>query len=362
MRNLRVGVLTFHRCINYGSFWQAKCLTEGLRSLGYDAVILDHDSRRINLAEWRCAYQPLLPTKIPAQSFPVYRRKISRFFRAFESLPLSSRFDIEHPQEMESCDIVVIGSDEVWNLFHPWYGKCPIFYGKGVRTKKLVSYAASFGNYPSSMGLHPFFKERLHDFEHISVRDRNSQALIESTLGFVPQLVLDPCLHFDVPASNNISPAAPSEPYVAVYGHSFTEEFARKIKQWAAVKKMPLISIGYHNKWADREWIDADPYDFAHFISHAEAVATNFFHGCVFALKTKKPFVCESSSYRNTKITALLSGLGADDRLLSEDTTTKELHELLSRPPGSNVAAKIRSMKECSGAFLENALQEKSVA
>ncbi len=28
---LRVGVLTFHRCINYGSYWQARCLVEGLR-------------------------------------------------------------------------------------------------------------------------------------------------------------------------------------------------------------------------------------------------------------------------------------------------------------------------------------------
>jgi hypothetical protein len=27
----RVGVLTFHRCINYGSYWQARCLVEGLR-------------------------------------------------------------------------------------------------------------------------------------------------------------------------------------------------------------------------------------------------------------------------------------------------------------------------------------------
>ena len=24
----RIGVLTFHRCINYGSYWQARCLVE----------------------------------------------------------------------------------------------------------------------------------------------------------------------------------------------------------------------------------------------------------------------------------------------------------------------------------------------
>src|SRR5437867_7124074 len=48
----KVGVLTFHHCINYGSYWQARCLVEGLRARGHDAVILDHRSRRADAAEW----------------------------------------------------------------------------------------------------------------------------------------------------------------------------------------------------------------------------------------------------------------------------------------------------------------------
>ena len=31
---MKIGVLTFHRCINYGSYWQARSLVEGLRSRG----------------------------------------------------------------------------------------------------------------------------------------------------------------------------------------------------------------------------------------------------------------------------------------------------------------------------------------
>src|SRR3546814_5805670 len=61
-RPRKIGVLTFHRCINYGSYWQARCLVEGLRQRGHDAVLLDHDSPLVNRAEWRCALQPLLPT------------------------------------------------------------------------------------------------------------------------------------------------------------------------------------------------------------------------------------------------------------------------------------------------------------
>ena len=64
--------------------------------------------------------------------------------------------------------------------------------------------------------------------------------------------------------------------------------FIKEIQQFAALKRLPLISIGYRNDWADEQWLTADPHDFAHFIANAEAVATNFFHGCVFALRNQK--------------------------------------------------------------------------
>src|SRR5438067_12930168 len=112
LKGLKIGLLTFHACINYGSYWQARCLVEGLRSYGYNAMILDHRSRRINFAEWRCALQPVLPTTVPPEDEPLYREKIFRFFRAFQSLPLTPPFSIHHLNEMECYYVVIVGSDE----------------------------------------------------------------------------------------------------------------------------------------------------------------------------------------------------------------------------------------------------------
>jgi hypothetical protein len=39
-------------------------------------------------------------------------------------------------------------------------------------------------------------------------------------------------------------------------------------------------------------------------MARAEAVATNFFHGCVFALLNDTPFVCETSAYRRNRWSA----------------------------------------------------------
>jgi hypothetical protein len=88
----KVGVLTFHRCINYGSYWQARLLVDGLRARGHDAVLVDHDSTRVKLAEWKCAFRPALPAAVPVSDYALYRGKIRRFFDAFATMPLSPRF------------------------------------------------------------------------------------------------------------------------------------------------------------------------------------------------------------------------------------------------------------------------------
>jgi hypothetical protein len=355
---LNIGILTFHRCINYGSYWQARCLAEGLRARGHRAVILDHDSHRVNLVEWKCALQPVLPTAVPKSDYPLYREKVLRFFRAFHSLPLSPRFPLDDPSQMESYDLVMVGSDEVWNLSHPWFGGNALFYGEGIRAPRLVSYAASFGNYDATWGLEPAWAERLQNFENISVRDENSQTIVQNALGFKPEMVLDPCLQFPVtPEERNHDNL--QQPYVAVYGHNFSEYFARAIREWAADRKLPLISIGYRNDWADEQWLTADPHDFVHFINNATAVATNFFHGCVFALQNAKPFVCETSPYRRHKLQGLMAKIGGEKHLVTAETTTAEYHTRLNNPLDPQIRQKIEGLRKTSHAFLDRALRTK---
>ncbi|KAA6439030.1 polysaccharide pyruvyl transferase family protein [Dyadobacter flavalbus] len=357
---LKVGVLTFHRCINYGSYWQARCLAEGIQARGHHASIIDHDSRRINLAEWKCAMQPVLPTHVPETDHPVYREKIEKFFALFESLPLSKRFDIDKPEDMENYDIVVVGSDEVWNLYHPWFGGNPLFYGDGLRTQQLISYAASYGNYPASYGLEESWAERLRNFDSISVRDENSWTIVKNAIGMEPEIVLDPCLQFKINPDERESKYW-ENPYIALYGHNFTVSFIRKIRQYADSRKLPLVSIGYRNDWADEQWINADPHDFAQFIARSEAVATNFFHGCVFAIRNEKPFVCESSSYRSFKVQGLMSKLGGEQHLISDEIPAAVVNNLLSQPLSPVISQTIKRLRISSNRYLDEALKIKQL-
>jgi hypothetical protein len=356
---VKIGVLTFHRCINYGSYWQARCLAEGLRALGHDTVILDHESRRVDVAEWKCALRPV--PGAGASDRAAYRRKMQRFFDAFDALPLSPRFPLDQPERMPDCDAVVVGSDEVWNLAHPWYGGCPLFYGEGIRAKRLLSYAASFGNYDARQRLDPSWSRRLSSFEQIAVRDATSRKVIEDAIGIHPELVLDPALQFplnlDRPAERT-----PHERYVAVYGHGFSSGFASQVREWAKRRNVVLVSIGYRNEWADHQWIDAGPHEFAHFIAGATAVATNFFHGCVFALRNRKPFVCEGSWYRSNKVHGLMAEVGGGRHLMSEASEGQDYAAMLDEPPAPAIQHRIAELQLRSQHYLDRALARGSRA
>lgn len=345
-----VGVLTFHRCINYGSYWQARSLVEGLRAGGHQAVLLDHQSEEVRRREWRCAFQPLLPHRSARSDLPAYGRKARRLLEAVDQLPLSAPFQLEQPHTMPRVDTAVIGSDEVWNLHHPWYGGSRPFYGEGLRAGRVMSYAASFGNYDAANGLGPDWAERLGALDAISVRDHNAQALVRDAIGLEAPLVLDPVLQFPIARLER-----PVDSFILVYGHNFPDWYARAVRAHADARGQRLVSIGYRNDWAHEQWLDASPHEFAEAMAATSALATNFFHGCVFALLNGRPFACVASSYRANKLRDLMEVAGTGDRRVDEHAVER-IGLLLDTPLAPGVAGRLADMRAQSSAFLATVL------
>ena len=356
---MKIGLLTFHRCINYGSYWQARCLLQALRSRGHDAVLLDHRSRRIDMAEWRCALRPAWPASFRSDG-ALYASKARRLLDALAALPRSPGFDLDSPRGTDPYDLVIVGSDEVWNLDHPWYGECPLFFGERVRAHRLAAYGASFGSYAADKGLPHAWAKRLGSFDLISVRDGNSRAIVEGALGVEAEVVLDPCLQFPLGEHRDANRAEHGDAYVAVYGHSFSGWFAHALRDWARRRDLRLVSIGYRNAWADDSWISAGPEDFRHFMAGARAIATNFFHGCVFALREWKPFVCERSPYRTIKIGELMALAGTSEHLVSEQSPWQTYEARLDSPLSIDIARRLEQRRRASEAYLDRVLSQDS--
>lgn len=284
---------------------------------------------------------------MPKSDIEAYACKARKVVCEVERLPLSSPIDLEHPEPMEAFETIVVGSDEVWNLWHPWFGGLPAFYGQGLRAKRVVSYAASFGNYSCWEGLGLPYTEFLKGFDALSVRDENSWWMVRNALGIEVDTVLDPCL------LNPIAPAGEWRklgPYALVYGHNFSAEYAQSVRRWAKERRLTLVSLGYRNDWADLQWIDAGPHDFAHAMANAQAVATNFFHGCVFSILNDRPFACEVQPYRSIKVRGLMELLGAEGRLVEDG----EVGDRLEVPPA--LLPKVAELRRSSRGYLDRAL------
>lgn len=350
----KIGVLTFHNCINYGSYWQARCLIEGLRSLGYDAELLDHHCDRALRAEIRCAFQPMLPERSSRGEIRAYSEKIRSFVEAISALPLSDRFSLYQPEAAAGYDAILIGSDEVWNLAHPWYGAKPIFYGVGFNAPRLVSYAASFGSYSCHWGIDQHWAGQLKRFDSLSVRDENSYWLVHGSTGRQPKLVLDPCLQF--PEAAQIEAGSGRRPYALVYGHGFPEWLTLSVRRWAGLTGLRLLSVGYRNDFADEQLLAASPVEFARLVAGSRAVVTNFFHGCVFALLNDKPFVTAPSAYRLNKVRDLARALHVSERIVDASTTGREFDRLMATSPQPHVTARIAELRQQSNEYLCAAL------
>ncbi len=349
----RIGVLTFHRCINYGSYWQARCLAEGLAAAGHEVEILDHDSSHVNAREWRCAFQPKLPERTLRAEFAAYKAKGRKFLEAFDGLPMSRRFPLAGPDTVTGYDAVVVGSDEVWNFRHPWYSGASLFWGDRIEAPRLISYAASFGNHDASDGIGSDWAEKLARFTALSVRDDNSRTLVEEAIGRTPALVLDPVLQFPHVAAGRNSGG---EPYALIYGHGFPDWLAGRVRAWADATGIRLVSIGYSADWADDQRIEAGPAEFADAVAGASAMVTNFFHGCVFALANGKPFVAAPSDYRANKIRDLTAKLDCRHRIVDATVTDGALANLLAASVEPAVEARIVELRATSQAFLDAAL------
>lgn len=350
---MRVSVLTFHKCINYGSYWQARCMVEALKARGHDAELLDHDCVGVRRAEVRCALQPKLPQRTPRHELGIYAKKTRRFVEAISALPLSRRFSLHEPEAVEEYDAIIVGSDEVWNFRHPWYGSKRIFWGDGLKAKRLVSYAASFGNHSAWDGIHPAWARKLGRFSSLSVRDQNSWHLVRGATDREPELVLDPCLLFAEPARQKPTAGAP---YALVYGYAFPAWLKRLARRWARRAGVRLVSVGYSNDFADEQRIGDGPVEFAQLVSGASAVITNFFHGCVFSLLNGKPWATAPSDYRSIKIPDLAATVGAENRLVDAGTDDCRFAELMDTPLQPAVEQRMAELRGRSEAYLDAAL------
>ena len=326
----KILILSMQRIRNYGSSLQAYGLKQILEGLGAEVTFLDYipgpvlekRTKRSGLVRKISKGLKTVFAKGSVQNKINYIKHKKNYEKNyFSSVGIPSEMNLD-----SHCDLLVIGSDEVFNCIqdNPNVGFTPVLFGMGTKASHIISYAGSFGNTTMKdikrHGMDTILSNFFRSFEKISVRDENSRGIIHALTGNAPFVHLDPVLIYDFMNQCPFIPdsIAIKEKYMILYGYHyrFSKEECKKIKTYAKGKGLKVLCFGGLQYCCD-SFVDCSPFELLAYFRQAECVITDTFHGTIFSIITKRPFVSviRDSGYGNAeKLKDLLRKLELSDR------------------------------------------------
>ncbi len=186
-------------------------------------------------------------------------------------------------------DYFITGSDQVWN---PYFRKDSLMLLSYARNQQRISYAASFGVDNVTEEFVEKYKRELTQFKAISVREKNAVGIVERLTGSKAEWVVDPTMLLTIDQWKQVEKKPDwltSEEYIAIYSLGGLPETVRLFVQKIASEK----------KWKIYEILKKDnpdlylltPFEFIYMIGHAKFMVTDSFHGTVFSILYKTPFM-----------------------------------------------------------------------
>jgi hypothetical protein len=308
---MNVGILTFHFSDNYGAALQAYALRRWFVEHGHQANFIDY--RPAHIEHGGRLNLPTSPAKIKANLKVVYlavssfinerfgnqsqKEKFVQFREHFlgipnDDVPTDSGASLAAAQ---TFDLIVAGSDQIWSPsqhfgFDPNYF---LDFAKSFRARK-ISYAASFGRDRVSSSEAAQLPQLLRNFDAISVREASGVSLVDRASGQKPANVPDPTLlHSDYAELTDRAPTGREDPYIFCYGLRSPDNIRQTADLVSKQLHCPILSPhNPHRRWLEiGATVHPDPGEWVSLIKNARFVVTNSFHGTVFALLFKKPFI-----------------------------------------------------------------------
>ena len=93
-------------------------LSDFFKHAGYDPQVLDYGWRGFVVKEIGHALRPFRGA--PKTDILRFVAKTLKCYRAQQGIRRTPRFPLRNPPDFSAFDLIAVGSDEVWNLTHPW--------------------------------------------------------------------------------------------------------------------------------------------------------------------------------------------------------------------------------------------------
>lgn len=265
----------------------------------------------------------------------------------------------------ERYDLFLCGSDMIWSeeFIDDW----DFYYLKFVTPFKKNSYAPSFGKNNLTEENKKKVAHYLETFKNLSCRENGGVDLIQSLTEKSVVQVLDPTMLLSANEWNQVignTDRIFKEKYVFAYVFGKTNNKRKKIFETVESKIAPVKFIPRKRK-KDYDNFPVDvvgPLEYMRLIRDAEFVVTDTFHGLMFSIIFRKPFIVlqrndgTNWSQYSDRMTSTLKMFGLEERYVRETGLNIDQYKELDY---SGIEKVIQQKRDSSLMYLDKVINEK---
>lgn len=330
-RQIKIGTISYNvycNFTNYGSALQTWALHQAIKKLGYTPVLVDYCPDILTDKD------PLNPfgnmwdkdeesRRMVELTMPAIRTNYAKFdcfyhdnfFRTSQKYTSQNFSEIEQ----EGLDGFVCGSDTIF---------CPDEFGfddgyyanYDVMKKHSVSYAASFGDPHFSEETYNVLNKRIQNFKALGIRENQMISYLKEHASCPVQRVIDPTLLIEADDYEDIiGESQERDKYLLLYSRRYspcTEAYAERLAAENGWKIVEISLRAVNAEKGHKMAYEAGVEEFLALVRNAEYVVTNSFHGMIFSVQFRRPFVIFSREQCDNKIEELLQLFGLPDRMV----------------------------------------------
>ena len=327
----KVGIITFHNSYNCGSMLETYAMQEAIKQVEPEIINFSSDGQR----ELYSTFYKMNNVKNILKNILILPRflKINKNNRKYEEFKnkhftLSEKYTERDDISPSKYDLVVAGSDQIWNTtikdasdryFVDWSKSCrKVAYAPSFGSKSIQKYSNSPEKY----------KKLIKNFDALSVREKNGQKWIKELTGRDAEILIDPTLLFDADKYDEIldNNNTPKDKYIFVYCPQFDTEICESVKKISKKYELPVICWSSKSYMTKRIWRFGfklpkyeSPAVYLSLIKNAELVITTSFHGTIFSTIYRKKFFTIKNGGMfgdDDRVKTLIEQLGIEDRLI----------------------------------------------
>ena len=335
---MKIGLLSYHRNYNYGWNLQCYALMTVLKSMGHEVTLIDK-MKFSNQSCWgrlkkTCAC--ILHLNRGKSYEDVQKERGERIAPFFDKYILPRTHCIKNKKgykKLPHFDALVVGSDQVWRskLVNPIEDYYFSFIDYPTR---LISYAASFGVDVKEYTTDEIVQcgKLIERFNAVSVREQSGVKLIRDIYKWKcnPVVMPDPTLLLT------------ENDYWKIIGNRATENKnsgnlfcyildKTQDKETVIEKLSTTYSLKPRRIYLSESYVYPSVEDWLSAFSNAGFIFTDSFHGCVFSLIFRKPFIAYGNIERGlSRFISLLNIFKQGHRLIKSAADINDifLHNL----------------------------------